>query len=205
MDTELKNIKDSRLKSQLKFILEADKIKSIFRRTLLIDKSRQENDAEHSWHLALMAMLLKEHCIYNDINLEKAIKMVIVHDMVEIYAGDTFAYDNIGNQSKEQREKESADKLFSILPSDQGQEIRSLWMEFDTEETHDAKFAAALDHFQPFLHNVMTGGHTWKAEGIKVTESQVYNRLKISIEMFPSLKEWALSCISDAKNQGLLY
>ncbi|MBO6007299.1 MAG: HD domain-containing protein, partial [Lachnospiraceae bacterium] len=129
---------NERLDMQLKFTAEIDKMTSVYRRTLLVSGERRENDAEHSWHIAVMALLFKEYCI-EEPDVEHAIKMLVVHDLVEVYAGDTFAYDDKGNASKEEREKEAADKLFSQIPPEQGTEIRSLWEEFVAAETVDAK------------------------------------------------------------------
>ena len=126
-----------RLDQQLKFTAEIDQMTSVYRRTLLISGERRENDAEHSWHIAVMALLFKEYCV-EEPNVERAIKMCVVHDLIEIYAGDTFAYDPQGNESKAGREKAAADRLFAQLPPEQGAEIRALWEEFDAAETTDA-------------------------------------------------------------------
>ena len=150
-----------RLDQQLKFSAEIDKMTGIYRRTMLVSGERHENDAEHSWHIAVMALLFKEYCI-EEPSVERTIKMCVVHDLIEIYAGDTFAYDIKGNESKAEREQAAADKLFSRLPPEQGAEIRSLWEEFDAMETTDAKYAACLDRLQPLLHNTLTEGHTWR-------------------------------------------
>ncbi len=178
---------NERLDMQLKFTAEIDKMTSVYRRTLLVSGERRENDAEHSWHIAVMALLFKEYCI-EEPDVEHAIKMLVVHDLVEVYAGDTFAYDDKGNASKEEREKEAADKLFSQIPSEQGKEIRSLWEEFDAAETTDAKYAACLDRLQPFLHNTLTEGHTWR-EGHTHRE-QVEKRMKIIKDFMPAVYEW---------------
>ncbi|MDD4544084.1 MAG: HD domain-containing protein, partial [Clostridia bacterium] len=148
-----------RITKQIEFIKEIDKMKNILRMTLVSESERRENDAEHSWHLAMMAMLLEE---YSDkpVNISHVLKMTLVHDLVEIYAGDTFAYDIEGNKDKEERENKAAEKLFSMLPDDQKDLIMSLWKEFDALETDDSLFANAMDRFQPFLSNVMTSGHT---------------------------------------------
>ena len=130
MSNIFSEIKDDNLQKILSFIVEVDKIKNIMRRTLLIDGSRRENDAEHSWHLAIMAMLLTEYADDKNFTLDKVLKMVIVHDLVEIYAGDTFAFDVKGNLEKEDKEKQAADKLFGQLPSNQGKQLRKLWEEF---------------------------------------------------------------------------
>ena len=144
-----------RLDQQLKFPAEIDKMTSVLRRTVLIDQSRRENDAEHSWHIAVMALLFEEYAI-EKVNVSRVALMCVVHDLVEIYAGDTFAYDPKGNEDKEEREAKAADKLFGQLPEEQGKMIRDLWEEFDAVETADAKYATCLDRLQPFLHNTLT-------------------------------------------------
>lgn len=166
---------NTRLEQQLRFLIEVDKMKSVYRRTILIDKTRRESDAEHSWHFALMAMLLAEYTDPEKVNRERVIRMALVHDLIEIYAGDTFAYDIQGNQDKQQREAEAADRLFAMLPEDQGTELRALWEEFDAMETADAQYAAAIDRLQPFLNNYLTQGHTWGLGGVK--SAQVYERM----------------------------
>ena len=165
----------NRLEQQMRFLVEVDKMKSVYRRTILIDKTRRESDAEHSWHFALMAMLLAEYADPEKVDCARVIRMALVHDLIEIYAGDTFAYDVQGNQDKRQRETEAADKLFALLPEDQAAEIRALWEEFDAMETPDAQYAAAIDRLQPFLNNYLTQGHTWGLGGVK--SAQVYERM----------------------------
>lgn len=192
---------NDRLDMQLKFTAEIDKMTSVYRRTLLVDGSRRENDAEHSWHIAVMALLFKEYCI-EEPDVEHAIRMLVVHDLVEIYAGDTFAYDDKGNASKEEREKAAADKLFSQIPPEQGSEIRSLWEEFDAMESTDAKYAACLDRLQPFLHNTLTEGHTWR-EG-KTHRSQVEKRMNIIKEFMPAVYEWVDKNIERGIEKGWL-
>ncbi len=189
-----------RLKRQIDFIVEIDKLKHIFRRTLLMDKSRNENDAEHSWHLAMMAILLKEYAA-QEVDLEKVIKMVLVHDLVEIDAGDTFCYDEKANLDKRDRELCAAEGIFNILPPDQAAEIRALWDEFEECSTPEALFAAALDRLQPLLHNYHTQGHTWKGG---VTSSRVYDRMAKVKEGAPEL--WALveDIVRDSIKQGFL-
>ncbi len=193
MDTE-------RLEKQLGFITEADKMKHILRRTLLIDGSRRENDAEHSWHLALMAVVLKEYAAEPAVSVERVLQMVTVHDLVEIYAGDTFAFDEAGNTDKEERERNAADRLFALLPGDQAQEIRELWTEFDAMETPDARFAASLDRLQPFLHNSLTGGHTWKLGS--VTKAQVFKRMDIVRTAMPALWPYVERVIEEGAGKG---
>ena len=151
---------EKRLIEQVKFIVEVDKAKEIMRRTYLTKSERFENDAEHSWHLALMAPLLKEH-IKEDVNIEKVINMVIIHDLVEIDAGDTFCYDKEGNLTKREREIKAADRIFNILPKDQSKIIYDLWNEFEERKTAEAKFARVLDNFQPVMLNAATDGRMW--------------------------------------------
>ena len=138
-------MEETRLQKQLRFLVEVDQMKNVLRQTLLVDKSRRENDAEHSWHFALMAMLLSEYADGSKVDFYRVLRMALVHDLIEVYAGDTFAYDKKGNEDKEEREKKAADKLFGMLPEDQGKEIRDLWEEFDQMETPDAQYAASID------------------------------------------------------------
>ena len=154
-----------RLEKQIRFIVEADKVKNIFRQTYLADGERKENDAEHSWHLAMMAVLLQEH-MKEKANLAKVMTMVLIHDLVEIDAGDTYAYDEKGAQTKREREVKAADRIFGLLPEDQGTYFRELWEEFEAYETPEAKFAHLLDNFQPLLLNDASGGKSWKEHGV---------------------------------------
>ena len=188
-----------RLDQQLKFTAEIDKMTSVYRRTLLISGERPENDAEHSWHIAVMALLFKEYCV-EEPSVERAIKMCVVHDLIEIYAGDTFAYDVSGNASKADRENEAADRLFAQLPSEQGAEIRALWEEFDAMETVDAKYAACLDRIQPFLHNTLTEGHTWRDGG--AVRSQVEKRMTVVREFMPEVYKWITSNLDRSVERG---
>jgi len=190
---------NDKLKGQLAFLIEADKMKLILRQTLLIDKSRRENDAEHSWHLALMAMTLAEYTPLA-ISLDRVIRMALVHDLVEIYAGDTFAYDTAGYQSKDKREKEAADKLFSLLPPEQGREYRALWEEFDAMQTPDALYASAIDRLQPFINNALTDGHTWVLHG--VTVDKVYKRMDPVRDALPALWEYVENVINENLKAG---
>ena len=162
-----------RLQQQMKFILEVDKVKQIIRQTYLADGSRKENDAEHSWHLALMAVLLKEYA-NEEVDLAKVIPMVLLHDLVEIDAGDTYAYDQAGLATQRARETTAADRIFGMLPEDQGIKFRNLWEEFEAYETAEAKFAHVLDNCQPLLLNDASGGKSWKEH--TVHKSQIYKR-----------------------------
>ncbi|NLT11575.1 MAG: HD domain-containing protein [Clostridiaceae bacterium] len=190
---------NDKLKGQLDFLIEADKMKSILRQTLLVDKSRRENDAEHSWHIALMAMTLAEYVPF-EIDLDRVIRMALVHDLVEIYAGDTFAYDTAGYQSKDERENEAADKLFSLLPMEQSSVYRALWEEFDAMQTPDAIYTSAIDRLQPFINNTLTDGHTWVLHG--VTVDQIYKRMSIVKEALPDLWEYVESVIDENLKAG---
>ena len=190
-----------RLDQQLKFSAEIDKMTQVYRRTLLISGVRRENDAEHSWHIAVMALLFKEYCI-EEPDVERAIKMLVVHDLIEIYAGDTFAYDVKGNQDKAEREALAADKLYSQLPEEQGAELRALWEEFDAMETVDAKYAACMDRLQPLLHNTLTEGHTWRDGG--AVRSQVEERSRIIKEFMPEVYNWIKKNIDRGVANGWL-
>jgi len=151
----------NRLQQQLSFILEIDKLKSILRHTILIDRSRRENTAEHSWHLAVMANLLAEYAT-GPVDVARVTQMVLAHDIVEIDAGDTFAFDAEGIVTKKQREREAADRIFGLLPPEQGKELRGLWEEFEAEETLDSQYANAIDRLEPCLLNANTEGGTWR-------------------------------------------
>lgn len=201
---EIKNFipgSDEKINQLLRFTAEVDKMTGIFRRTMLLDKSRRENDAEHSWHIALMCMLFKDYAPVG-CDVSRSCRMCLVHDLVEIYAGDTFAYDPKANEDKEKREKLAADKLFSELPEDISKEFRSLWEEFDEMKTPDSKFAAAMDRIQPFLHNTLTDGHTW-CEGNPSIE-MVNKRIGPAIDTIPELKDWYDKNIENAVEKGWL-
>ena len=164
---------ENRLEKQLRFILEADKSKQVFRQTYLSDGTRKENDAEHSWHLALMCALLSEYA-NEPIDVAKTMIMVLIHDLIEIDAGDTYAYDEAGNATKRERELKAADRIFKLLPDDQAAWLRGLWEEFEEAETPEARFALALDKVQPVLLNDATDGRAWKEHEVRV--SQILNR-----------------------------
>lgn len=173
---------DERLKKQMDFLLEIDKVKNIFRMTYIGDKSRHENDAEHSWHLGIMAFMLSEY-VDKDVDVNKVMKMVLIHDLIEIYAGDTFAFDEKALLDKSEREEKSACKLFSLLPEDQGQEFKSLWEEFELCETKEAEYASMLDRLQPLLLNYMTEGGSWKEHNI--SKEKIYKRNEITFKKGP--------------------
>ncbi len=164
---------NERLEKQKKFILEIDKEKNIFRQTHLTGYKRQENDAEHSWHMALMACLLSEYA-NEEVDLLHVLQMILVHDLVEIDAGDTYAYDDAGNATKREREEKAADRIFSILPEDQAKKMRDLWEEFEAEKTPESLFAHVMDNFQPLALNDANDGGDWKRR--KVKKSQILKR-----------------------------
>lgn len=190
-----------RLAQQIEFIIEIDKLKGILRQTLLTDRSRRENSAEHSWHIALMAVLLAEHASV-DVDVLRVIKMLLIHDLVEIDAGDTFCYDTQHNQSKAERETQAADRLFGMLPPDQTTELRLLWEEFEAQETPEALFAASLDRLQPMLNNYETDGGTWKQHGI--TRDRVLVRAAPIAKGAPPLWEFVQQLIEDSTTKGFL-
>ena len=192
---------NKKINELLHFTAEVDKMTGIIRRTMLIDGSRRENDAEHSWHIALMAMLFKDYAPEGT-DIGRSVQMCIVHDLIEIYAGDTFAYDLGANEDKRERELAAADKLFSQIPEHLGKEFRNLWEEFDAMETLDAKYAACMDRIQPYLHNTLTNGHTWK-EGHPSVE-QVYKRIGIVKDVIPDLWPWVEKNIQNAVEKGWL-
>jgi len=191
-----------RLEKQIRFIVEIDKAKTVFRQTVLMDGSRNENDAEHSWHLAVMAMLLLEYPKEQGLDELKIIRMALLHDLVEIDAGDTFCYDEVGAMDKEEREKKAAERIFSLLPVDQAREFRAVWEEFEARNTPESRFAAALDRLQPILHNYHTKGHSWIKHGIK--KDQVLQRIKPIAESSETLWEYAKDIIEDAVHKGFL-
>jgi len=156
----------ARLKQQIAFIAECDRLKEIFRQTLNPTSRRAENDAEHSWHLCLCVIVLAEHANQPPLDVLRVLKMVIVHDLVEIDAGDTFAYDTAAMAGQHEREARAADRIFGLLPADQAQEFRALWDEFEEKQTPEAKFATAVDRFQPMLLNCLTQGAAWNRHGV---------------------------------------
>ncbi len=168
-------MREDRLQDQLRFIVEVDRLKSVSRRTWLIDGSRRENSAEHSWHLGLMAMLLAEYAPAGT-DVAHTVRLVLAHDLVEIDAGDTFAYDVAGNVDRLDRERAAADRIFGLLPADQAGKVRALWDEFEAGATAEARFALALDRLQPLLQNVAADGGAWRSHG--VTRDQVVERMR---------------------------
>ncbi|OUC13788.1 MAG: phosphohydrolase [Alkalinema sp. CACIAM 70d] len=190
-----------RLHQQLTFILEIDRLKQVLRHTLLTDGSRRENDAEHSWHLAMMAIVLQEYAA-QPVDLLRVLKMLLIHDLVEIDAGDTFCYDEQGLSSKADREQQAADRLFSLLPIELQRDLYPLWQEFEARETPEAQFAAALDRLQPILHNYQTQGHSWQKN--QVTADQVRRRAQSIGVGAPVLGDYVEALLQSAIDQGYL-
>ncbi len=193
-----------RLSSQLGFILEIDRLKTVLRRTELADGSRLENSAEHSWHIALAAVMLAEHAesAGQDVDVGRVVRMLLVHDVVEIDAGDTYAYDEAGHDDKEEREREAAERIFGLLPEDQSGEIWELWEEFEARRTPEARFANAVDRLMPMIHNYVTEGAAWRRHGVR--SHQVLERNRTIADGAPELWEFARRMIADAVERGFL-
>ncbi len=194
-------IKNEKIKNQIAFVVEIDEMKRILRMNLHSDGSRRENDAEHSWHLAVMAMLLEEYCT-EKVDIGRVIKIALVHDLVEVYAGDTFAYDSKGYEDKDEREKRAADKLFGMLESEQCAFFRALWDEFEAKETPESRYANAVDRLQPLLLNYLTDGHTWKLGDVHAP--QILKRMDIIRTTTPELWHIVEGIISTSIEKGIL-
>lgn len=178
-----------RIQKQMAFLFEIDKVKDIFRQSLVVNGKREENDAEHSWHMALVALTIKEY-FQGEVNLERSLKMILIHDLVEIYAGDTPAFGEV-RPDKANDELKAAVKLFSLLPDDQKDEFLNLWLEFEECESNEAKFANVCDRYQGFMQNLTSDGHTWKkfnapmervlkrAEVIKIYVPELYEKVML--------------------------
>ena len=202
IERELIPDQSGRFKKQIDFILEADKLKSTLRRTVLLDRSRPENSAEHSWHIALLALVLSEYAAGDAIDIFRVVKMLLVHDLVEIDAGDTYCYDDQGRQDQAQRELQAADRIFNILPEDLAQSFLELWKEFEARQTPESRLANALDRVQPFLHNYYTEGQTWQENDIQ--SSQVVARMHPVEDGSPFLWKYIEALIEDAILKGYL-
>ncbi len=190
-----------RFDQQIQFILEIDKLKSVIRQSYLLDGSRQENSVEHSWHVVLMGLLLAEYAEQH-VDLLRIMKMLLIHDIIEIDAGDTYCYDEAGVMDQSSRENTAAERLFGLLPEDQMEEFRDLWAEFEERSTAEAKFAATIDRLMPLLHNFHTEGRSWREHGIRV--NQVRDRNEVMKEGALPLWEFAMSLIDDAVERGYL-
>ena len=191
----------ARLHQQINFIIEIDRAKNILRQNLLTDASRRENDAEHSWHLALMALVLREYAA-PEVDLFRVVQMLLLHDIVEIDAGDTFVYDDAAMAHKAERELLAAKRLFGLLPPDQAQQWRALWDEFEARESADARFAAALDRLQPMLCNYCAGGGGWKKHDVPM--ERVLERNALMGDGSEVLWAFAQHMVRDAQRQGFL-
>jgi putative hydrolase of HD superfamily len=190
------------LERQIDFIIETDKMKRILRKTKVLGTDRYENDAEHTWHLVLMALVLQEHANEPDLNLLRVMKMLLVHDIVEIDAGDTFAYDEKGQEDKQEREQKAADRLFGLLPDEQRDEVMALWHEFEAHETPEAKFALALDRLHPMLLNFHNEGQSWRENGI--TADRVLKRNAMIEDGSEALWSYAERMVRLAVERGYL-
>jgi len=202
VDQELTPGHSARFKKQIEFILEVDKLKRVRRQTLLLDRGRRENSAEHSWHIALMVLIMSEYSGQSDIDFFHVMKMLLIHDLVEIDAGDTYCYDDQGRKDQNRREEIAAARIFSLLPADQAAALRQLWDEFEKRETPESRFANALDRVQPLLNNYFTDGQTWQENDIK--SSQVHRRMRPVKDGAPVLWDYVSALIEDAVKKGFL-
>ena len=192
---------NQRLQQQINFVIEIDRLKGVLRQTLLMDNSRQENSAEHSWHLAIMVLTLAEYAPAG-VDIQRALHQVLIHDLVEIDAGDTFCYDQAAHQDKTERERQAAERIFGLLPEPYSQNLRQLWDEFEAQQTPTACFAAALDRLQPLLHNWQTEGGTWKQHNIH--QAQVMQRIAPIKTGAPELWPFVLKLVEDCVQVGYL-
>lgn len=190
-----------KLAKQIDFIKEIDKVKYIQRKTKLFNSDRNENDAEHSWHLALMAIVLAEHS-KEPIDILKVIKMVLIHDIVEIDAGDTFIYDSQKNHSNTDEERLAAQRIFGLLPKEQRDELIAIWEEFEAGESSEAKFARSMDRLEPLLQNTSNKGGTWNEFGVNY--DKVYEKKKIIKEGSDTLWNFAEGLINESVEKGIL-
>ncbi len=197
--TDGEKMNRERFEKQLAFILEADKEKNILRQTHLTDHGRQENDAEHAWHMAMMIYLLREYA-NAEFDLAKAMMMALIHDIVEIDAGDAYAYDAAALEQQKEREERAAKRIFGLLPDDQRDELQALFAEFEAGETAEAKFAKVMDNFQPLLLNHSNGGADWRAHG--VTKSKVVGRQQTSAPGSEAIWQYTRSLIEENVQKG---
>ena len=188
-----------RLRQQLAFVVEADRLKTVLRRSPLAAADRRENDAEHSWHLALMAVVLAEYAD-EPVDVGRVVQLVVVHDLVEIYAGDTFLYDDAMVATQQDRECAAAETLFGLLPADQATRLRGLWEEFESRQTPESRFAKAMDRLEPILLNWMAGGGTWQAPG--VTAPAVRERTSVIGDASAALWDAGRALIDESERRG---
>lgn len=190
-----------RFAEQIGFLLEMDKMKNVYRRTRVLHEDRSENDAEHAWHLAMLAIVLQEYA-NEPVDLTAVLTTVLIHDIVEIDAGDTYAYDAAGNATKAAREQKAAERLYGLLPPEQGAYLRKLWEEFEAQSTPEARFANALDRLQPLMLNYSKHGESWLAHGTR--REQVEERMKAVYAGSEALGDFASELIRRAAEEGLL-
>jgi putative hydrolase of HD superfamily len=189
----------ARLAAQIRFVVEVDRLKTVLRASPLVADDRRENDAEHSWHLALMVLVLAEYAD-DPIDVGKTVKLVLLHDLIEVYAGDTPLYDAVAAQDQEEREQAAADRLFALLPDDQAVEFRALWDEFEARVTPEARFAKAMDRLQPLLLNFNNRGGTWRTPG--VTDAEVRRRKSVIGDASGELWAYAQTLIETGASRG---
>jgi putative hydrolase of HD superfamily len=195
-------VSNARMRDQLRFCTEIDKLKGVLRQTWLIHENRRENDVEHSWHLGMLAMLLREYAANEHIDISRCIAMVLVHDIVEIDAGDTYIYDEAAGGDKQQREQAAAHRIFGLLPADQTRYFRELWDEFEARRSPEARYAAALDRLHPMIHNYATKGKSWLSHG--VTRAQVEEKTAHIAQGAPRLWEFASALLDESVRRGYL-
>ncbi len=193
---------ESRLARQIAFLVEADKLKRVLRQSHITGKQRRENSAEHSWHISLMALVLAEHAAAPGLDLLKVLKMLILHDLVEIDAGDTFVYDEAARKGQKEREERAAERIFALLPAQDGFALRAVWDEFEAHDSAEAKFARALDRLQPLLLNYANEGSGWQRHGVRAQQVRGLNR--IIDDGSPELWRYASKLIDDAIRRGYL-
>ncbi len=191
----------SRIMKQISFFVEADKLKSVFRQSRLIGENRKENDAEHSWHISLMALILSEYAV-QPLDSLRVLKMLLIHDLVEIEAGDILVYDSEGRKNQETKEREAAEKTFGLLPNEQKEELKLLWEEFESQQTAEAKFARAIDRLQPLILNYFSEGQTWLEHKPGLQKVLTVNR--IIEDGSPKLWEFAQALIKESAEKGYL-
>jgi putative hydrolase of HD superfamily len=189
------------LSRQIEFIKEVDKLKYILRKTKLFNSNRNENDAEHSWHLSVMAIVLAGHANFK-VDLLKVIKMLLIHDIVEIDAGDTFIYDTQKNHENTAQEREAARRIFGILPEHQAEELIAIWEEFEEQQTNEAKFARAMDRLEPLLQNTSNNGGTWNEFGVNY--DKVYNKKQVIQHGSETIWKFAEQLINESVENGIL-
>jgi putative hydrolase of HD superfamily len=191
-----------RLRRQIEFVIEIDKLKGVLRQTIVTGSSKRENSAEHSWHAALMTVILSEYATSPQIDVSRVVKMLLIHDLVEIDAGDTYCYDDDARENQRERELKAAKRIFSLLPEDQRRQLRLLWEEFEARQTSDSRLANALDRLQPLINNYYTKGRAWQLHGVR--RSQVVARNRILEERAPELWKFVLRLVDDAVTRGFL-